>query len=53
MTGVYQVLLERSAERDLRRLPADVHDRVIEAIGALAGDPRPPGCRKLAGTKND
>ena len=50
---MYQVLLERSAERDLRRLPADVHDRVIEAIRALAGDPRPPGCRKLAGSKND
>jgi mRNA interferase RelE/StbE len=53
VTGVYQVLLERSAERDLRRLSADVHDRVIEAIRALADDPRPPGCRKLAGTKND
>ena len=50
---MYQVLLERSAERDLRRLPADVHDQMIEAIGALAGDPRPPGCRKLAGSKND
>ena len=53
MTRVYQVLLERSAERDLRRLSADVHDRVIEAIRSLAHDPRPPGCRKLAGTKND
>ena len=50
---MYQVLLERSAERDLRRLPSDVHDQMIEAIGALAGDPRPPGCRKLAGSKND
>ena len=50
---MYQVLLERSAERDLRRLPSDVHDQMIEAIGALAGDPCPPGCRKLAGSKND
>jgi mRNA interferase RelE/StbE len=50
---VYQVLLERSAERDLRRLSAGVHDRMIEAIRALASRPRPPGCRKLAGTKND
>jgi mRNA interferase RelE/StbE len=53
VSRVYQVLLERSAERDLRRLSADVHDRVIEAIQSLASDPRPPGCRKLAGTKND
>ena len=50
MTDEYQILLERSAERDLRRLPIAVHDRVIEAIRALAGDPRPPGCRKLAET---
>ena len=53
MTRVYQVLLERSAERDLRRLSPDVHDRVIDAIRALANDPRPPGCRKLVGTKSD
>jgi mRNA interferase RelE/StbE len=50
---VYNVLLERSAERDLRRLDNNVHDRVIKAIGKLATDPRPPGCRKLIGSKND
>lgn len=50
---MYQVLLERSAERDLKRLSADVHDRVIEAIKELAGNPRPPGCRKLVGSQND
>lgn len=50
---MYQVLLERSAERDLRRLSADVHTRVIGAIQELAANPRPPGCRKLAGGQND
>lgn len=50
---MYQILLERSAERDLKRLSADVHDRVIEAIKELAGNPRPPGCRKLVGSRND
>ncbi len=50
---MYQVLLERSAERDLKRLSADVHDRVIGAIRGLAANPRPPGCRKLAGGRND
>ena len=49
----YQVLLERSAEKDLRRLPAGVHDRVVQAIRALGADPRPPGCRKLTGSRND
>ncbi|MBI2516167.1 MAG: type II toxin-antitoxin system RelE/ParE family toxin [Opitutae bacterium] len=50
---MYQVLLERSAERDLKRLSAEVHDRVIDTIKGLATNPRPPGCRKLVGGQND
>ncbi len=50
---MYRILLERAAERDLRRLPTDVHDRIIRAIQGLRGNPRPPGCRKLIGTEND
>ncbi|MGA9451260.1 MAG: type II toxin-antitoxin system RelE/ParE family toxin [Verrucomicrobiia bacterium] len=50
---MYRVLLERSAERDLGRLSSEVHDRVITAIQGLANNPRPPGCRKLVGSKND
>jgi mRNA interferase RelE/StbE len=50
---MYRVLLERSAERDLGRLSSEVHSRVIAAIQGLANNPRPPGCRKLVGSKND
>ena len=50
---MYRVLLERSAEKDLTRLSSEMHDRVIATIQALATNPRPPGCRKLAGSKND
>ncbi len=50
---MYRVLLERNAERDLSRLAPAIHDRVVEAIRRLARNPRPPGCRKLAGSKND
>jgi mRNA interferase RelE/StbE len=50
---MFRVLLERAAEKDLTRLSRQVHDRVIDAIQRLAANPRPPGCRKLAGTKND
>jgi mRNA interferase RelE/StbE len=49
----YRVLLERAAEKDLARLAANFHDRVIVAIQALSKNPRPPGCRKLAGSKHD
>ncbi len=50
---MYRILLERGAEKDLSRLSSEIHDRVLAAIQALANNPRPPGCRKLAGTKND
>ncbi len=50
---MYRVLLERAAEKDLARLSSEVHDRVIAAIQSLATNPRPPGCRKLVGSRND
>jgi mRNA interferase RelE/StbE len=50
---MFRVVVERSAEKDLRRLPRDVRSRVAGALRSLADDPRPVGSRKLAGTKHD
>jgi mRNA interferase RelE/StbE len=50
---VYEVLIERRAERDLDRLPSDIFTRVQSALLNLAKQPRPPGCRKLTGSQND
>ena len=50
---MYRVFLERAAEKDLRKLPAKLHNRIIVALQALAENPRPPGCRKLTGAEND
>ena len=50
---MYQVLVERSAEKDLKRLAPDVRSRVASALVSLAKNPRPAGSRKLAGTKQD
>ena len=50
---MYRVLLERGAEKDLSRLSSEVRDRVIATIQALVTNPRPPGSRKLPGSKND
>lgn len=50
---MYDVLLERSAEKDLRRLSPEIHDRVIDALKGLSANPRPAGCRKLTGSKSD
>ena len=50
---MFEIVLERTAEKDLRRLSDQVHDRVIEGISALANDPRPVGSKKLAGSKSN
>ena len=50
---MFDILLERTAEKDLRRLSEDIHDRVIKALQPLSKDPRPAGARKLVGGKND
>jgi mRNA interferase RelE/StbE len=50
---MFDIVLERSAEKDLRKLDNKVHDRVIESISSLAENPGPPGVKKLAGAGND
>ena len=50
---MYEVYLEHAAERDLKRLPVYIFHRLIPKIRSLAENPRPLGCRKITGTKND
>ncbi len=50
---MYEILVERRAERDLRRLPDTIASRVSAAIRKLAATPRPVGCRKLVGSDSD
>lgn len=45
----WRVVVHRRAERALRRLPADLLQRIRRAIAQLASDPRPPGCVRLTG----
>jgi mRNA interferase RelE/StbE len=50
---VFELFIESRAERDLKRLPAEVFARVVEAMQGLRDNPRPPGCRKLTGAERD
>lgn len=50
---MYEILVERRAERDLKGLPTHEFRRIIAAMQALAENPRPPGCRKITGSKTD
>lgn len=45
----YELLISRSAEKTLRKLPKKDVSRVVATIEKLAIDPRPQGCRKLSG----
>lgn len=49
MTGSYSVLIKRSAEKELKKLPAGDLRRVVDRIHDVAQQPRPLGCEKLSG----
>lgn len=42
----------RSATKDLRAIDRQWIPRILVAIEALAGEPRPIGCKKLAGSEH-
>jgi mRNA interferase RelE/StbE len=44
----YRLFILRSARRGLSSIPKDDRQAVIDAIHALATNPRPRGCKKLA-----
>ena len=50
---MYQVVVARSAEKDLKALSSQIRPRALLAIQALSKNPRPTGSRKLVGTDND
>ena len=45
----YAVSILRRAQKELGQLPSQTFERACDAIRSLAGNPRPPGCRKLVG----
>lgn len=45
----WQVIVERSAEKGMSKLPKDVRARLLVALDRLAENPRHPGVIKLQG----
>ncbi len=50
---MYEIYLERTAEKDLKKLDKTLFNRIIIRIKELSKKPRPRGCRKIAGSDND
>lgn len=47
----YRVIFTVSADREIRKLPADVQDEIFEKIGYLEDNPRPYGYKRLTNLK--
>ncbi len=45
----YTVVLTKTAQKQLDKLPDTVADTLLDAVEKLANDPRPDGCKKLKG----
>jgi mRNA interferase RelE/StbE len=45
----YRVEVKPSAKKELEHLPNQIIARITRRLEALAGNPRPPGCKKLRG----
>lgn len=48
----YTVVVNRSAQKEIRLPDATVRLRVVRELRALSTDPRPHGCRKLVGARD-
>lgn len=46
----YELLIVRSAEREIEGLPPHVRRLLVERLRRLADQPRPPGSEKLSGS---
>ena len=45
----YVINLKRSAEKELERLPIEIHDRIVGRLVSLKENPRPVGVKMLRG----
>jgi len=45
----YKIFIQRSAQKELADLQSGFYDKMKNAIRELSAEPRPEGCRKLAG----
>ncbi len=49
----YSIVIKKTAAKELELLPSKILKPVTAAIFNLADTPRPKGCKKLKGSKND
>ena len=50
---MYKILLKKSAQKELNKLPVSIVNKVATVIDDLASNPRPFGAKKLEAQKNE
>ena len=48
---MYTVIISKKAAKELRKISRQFHRPILDALRALASDPRPAGTVKLTGVK--
>ena len=48
----FRIEWKKSTRKDLRKLPANAADKIIEAVENLAANPFPHGVEKLSGSEH-
>ena len=48
----YTVIIKKNAQKQITAIPGIYIPAIEKSILALANNPRPAGCKKLAGSKN-
>jgi mRNA interferase RelE/StbE len=48
----YRIEWKKSTKKDLRKLPSEIVDRILEAVDRLAENPFQHGVEKLAGAEH-
>jgi mRNA interferase RelE/StbE len=52
MIEPYQVVISKTAQKEIRSLQNSDLKKVLATIKSLSEDPRPSGCKKLVASKN-
>jgi mRNA interferase RelE/StbE len=48
----YTIVIRPRAQRDIKKLPSEIQQKILKEISTLSDDPRPSGVKKLSGIEN-
>lgn len=49
----YTIIIPKPVQKQLKNLPTETYQRIIEKIGQLSSQPRSPDTKKLKGFENE